>query len=156
VTRGPEVLPAATRRPRAQIPDRPRGSIRRSSHIGVQPPDDSSQLHVHGAVHDVITDAGGDGHVVGAASLDCVVAVDRSITSISADPDEPALKALIGRVAHRGWRAAASEVVGADSVLSSLLDDVPIALLLSSYGALRQGTLDMVSVLPLMAHMRNL
>ena len=111
---------------------------------------------MHGAVHDVITDAVGDGHVVGAASLDCVVAVDRSITSISADPDEPALKALIGRVAHRGWRAAASEVVGADSVLSSLLDDVPIALLLSSYGALRHGTLDMVSVQPLMAHMRNL
>ena len=113
-------------------------------------------MQVHGAVRDVVTDEEGRGRVVGAAVLDCIVAPDRSVTSITSDPEEPALAALIGRVAHRGWRAAAREVVVGDSPLSSLLDDVPIALLLSSYGALRQGSLDMMAVQPLMLHMRNL
>ena len=152
----PDVLPAATRRPQAQIPARIAGSIRRSSHIGVQTSDDSPDIAVHGAVRDILTDRNGDGRIVGEASLDCVVAPDRSVTSITSDPAETALSRLVGRVAHKGWRAAAREVVDADSPLSSLLDDVPIALLLSSYGALRQGSLDLPSVQPLMQRMRNL
>lgn len=152
----PDVLPAATRRPQAQIPARIPGSIRRSSHIGVQTSDDAPDIAVHGAVRDVLTNARGEGRVVGEASLDCVVAPDRSVNSITSDPPEAALSQLVGRVAHKGWRAAAREVVDADSSLSSLLDDVPIALLLSSYGALRQGSLDLPSVQPLMQRMRNL
>jgi hypothetical protein len=122
----------------------------------VQTSDDGPDILVHGAVRDVATDVEGDGHIVGQASLDCVVAPDRSVTTIMSTPTEGALTQLVGRVAHRGWRAAAREVVGADSPLSSLLDDVPIALLLSSYGALRQGELDLPSVQPLMQRMRNL
>ena len=152
----PDVLPAATRRPQAQIPARIPGSIRRSSHIGVQTSDEAPHIAVHGAVRDVLTDADGEGRIVGEASLDCVVAPDRSVTSITSDPPEAVLSQLVGRVAHKGWRAAAREVVDADSPLSSLLDDVPIALLLSSYGALRQGSLDLPSVQPLMQRMRNL
>jgi hypothetical protein len=152
----PDVLPAATRRPLPRTPERVPGSIRRASHIGVQLPGNSSDLHVHGAVRDVVTHDDGHGRIVGAASLDCVVAADRSVSSITADPDEPALSALVGRTAHRGWRAAVRELLGGDSPLSSLLDDVPIALLLSSYGALRQGTLDMPTVQPMMMRMRNL
>jgi hypothetical protein len=153
---GPDVLPAATRRPQTRTPPRIPGSIRRSSHIGVQTSGEQPDVVVHGAVRDVRTDAEGDGHIVGEASLDCVVAPDRTVTSITSDLAAPALPQLVGRVAHRGWRAAAREVVDADSPLSSLLDDVPIALLLSSYGALRQGSLDLPSVQPLMQRMRNL
>jgi len=156
VNSAPDVLPAATRRPQAQIPARIPSSIRRSSHIGVQTSDDAPDIAVHGAVRDVLTDAAGEGRIVGEASLDCVVAPDRSVTSITSDPPEAAMSQLVGRVAHKGWRAAAREVVDADSPLSSLLDDVPIALLLSSYGALRQGSLDLPSVQPLMQRMRNL
>lgn len=152
----PEVLPAATRRPQTQTPARPSGSIRRSSHIGVQLPGHSSELRVHGAVRDVITSDAGEGRADGEATLDCVVAADRSVISIVTQPDAPSLQALIGRVAHRGWRAAARELVDEGSQLLSLLDDVPIALLLSSYGALRQGALDLKAVQPLMAGMRNL
>lgn len=152
----PDVLPAATRRPQTQIPTRIPGSIRRSSHIGVQTPADQADIVVHGAVRDVLTDGAGQGRVVGEARLDCIVAPDRSVTSITSNPVESALSQLVGRVAHRGWRAAAREVVDADSLLSSLLDDVPIALLLSSYGALRLGSLDLPSVQPLMQRMRNM
>jgi acetolactate synthase regulatory subunit len=152
----PDVLPAATRRPQSRTPARLPGSIRRSSHIGVQTSGDRPDTVVHGAVRDVRTDALGDGRIVGEANLDCIVASDRSVTSITSDPRDTTLSRLVGRVAHRGWRAAAREVVGADSPLSSLLDDVPIALLLSSYGALRQGSLDLPSVQPLMQRMRNL
>ena len=152
----PDVLPAATRRPQPRTPSRAPGSIRRSSHIGVRAADGSTDLHVHGAVRDVLTDGAGTGRVVGEATIDCVVAPDRSVTSINGHPAEAALPQLVGQVAHKGWRAAARKVVDAGSPLSSLLDDVPIALLLSSYGALRQGSLDLLAVQPLMARMRNL
>jgi hypothetical protein len=152
----PDVLPAATARPQSQTPARIPGAIRRSSHIGVQTADHGSDLLVHGAVRDVLTAGDGSGHVVASASVDCVVAPDRSVSSITSDPAETRLPNLVGKVAHRGWRAAAREVVDDDSPLSSLLDDVPIALLLSSYGALRQGTLDLAGVQPLMMRMRNL
>jgi len=153
---GPDVLAAATARPQSRTPDRRPGSIRRSSHIGVRASDDTSDLVVHGAVRDVLTDDDGNGRVVGVAMLDCVVASDRTVTSIVSDPLEPALSNLVGQVAHKGWRAAARDVVDAESPLLSLLDDVPIALLLSSYGALRQGSLDLLAVQPLMHRMRNL
>lgn len=107
-------------------------------------------------MRDVLTDDAGNGRVVGAATLDCVVAPDRSVTSIAPDPIETSLSQLIGQVAHKGWRAAARDVVDAGSPLSSLLDDVPIALLLSSYGALRQGSMNLLAVQPLMRRMRNL
>lgn len=152
----PDVLAAATRRPQPSIAERVPGSVRRSSHIGVRPPDNGTDLHVHGAVRDIRTDREGIGHVVGGATLECVVASDRSVCSITTDPDHPALSTLIGRVAHRGWRAAARELVDAGSPMLSLLDDVPIALLLSSYGALRQGTLDLTAVQPMMLRMRNM
>lgn len=156
MTAGPHVLPAATQRPQPGTPARIPGSIRRSSHIGVQTVDDSVEILVHGAVRDVVTDQAHDGRTAGAAVLDCVVRPDRTVSSVTSEPSEPALANLVGLVAHRGWRAAAREVVDADSPLSFLLDDVPIALLLSSYGALRQGALDLPSVQPLMSRMRNL
>ena len=156
MTQGPDVLPAATRRPQLQTPARLPGSIRRSSHVGVQGPKASREILVHGAVRDIVTDANGNGRVSGEATLDCVVAADRSVSSITSNPPMPVLSELVGRVAHRGWRAAARELVGSDSPVSSLLDDVPIALLLSSYGALRQGAIDLPTVEPLMFSMRNL
>jgi DUF2889 family protein len=107
-------------------------------------------------VRDVLTGAQGSGRVVGDATLDCVVAADRTVIAITSDPAETALSTLVGQLAHKGWRAAARKVVDGDSPLSSLLDDVPIALLLSSYGALRQGSMDLLSVQPLMQRMRNL
>lgn len=155
-TTPPDVLPAATRRPQSRTPDRLPGSIRRSSHIGVRTADDSPDLHVHGAVRDVLTDAQGSGRIVGAATLDCVVAPDRTVIAVTSDPAETALSTLVGQLAHKGWRAAAHKVVDGRSPLSSLLDDVPIALLLSSYGALRQGSMDLLAVQPLMQRMRNL
>jgi hypothetical protein len=115
-----------------------------------------SQLRVNGGVRDVVTDHIGHGRVAGAATLDCALAPDRTITSISATPAQPGLEGLVGRVARGGWRAAAHDIVGDDSLLTTVLDDVPIALLLSSYGALRQGALDPTTVRPLMLHMRDL
>ena len=156
----PTVLPAATRRPQQQTPARIPGSIRRSSHIGVHWPDSDDspnpELLVHGSVRDVVTAADGAGHVVGAATLDCTVDRDRTVVTITADPDEPRLSDLVGCGARSGWRAAAREVVGADALLGTVLDDVPIAVMLSSYGALRQGAMQVTAVRPLMLHMRDL
>ena len=115
-----------------------------------------SELLVHGAVRDFVTDQSGRGQVAGDAVLDCVVGPDRSVLSISATPPHPGLQSLTGRAARGGWRAAAREVVGADSLLGTVLSDVPIAVMLSSYGALRQGSLDVRAVRPLMLHMRDL
>jgi hypothetical protein len=156
----PTVLPAATRRPQQQTPPRRPGSIRRSSHIGVHSPepfaDNVAELLVHGSVRDVVTDGDGTGHVVGTATLDCTIDSQRTVVGIDADPAEPGLDALVGQGARSGWRAAARGVVDAQSPLTTVLDDVPIAVMLSSYGALREGALDVTSVRPLMLHMRDL
>lgn len=156
----PTVLPAATRRPQQQTPPRKPGSIRRSSHIGVHSPgpaaEAGTELLVHGSVRDVVTDADGAGHVVGAATLDCTIDGQRTVVAISADPVESGLATVVGQGARSGWRAAAREVVDAASPLTTVLDDVPIAVMLSSYGALREGAMDVTAVRPLMLHMRDL
>jgi Protein of unknown function (DUF2889) len=134
--------------------------VRRASHIAVRWPDGDlaqpiAELHVHGAVRDIASGVDGVGRVGGDATLDCVLAPDRTVTAIVAEPSAPGLETLVGRVARSGWRAAARAVVGSDSPLATLLDDVPIAVMLSSYGALRQGQLDTMAVRPLMLHMRD-
>lgn len=113
------------------------------------------RLLVHGAARDVRTDVARHPALVDEAAVDCVIGPDRVVRTIDAVPSAD-LSALVGRAARGGWRAAARDVVGADSPLLTVLDDVPIAVMLSSYGDLRDGSMDLGSVRPLMVHMRDL
>ena len=160
MTSGATLFPAATRRPQAVTPTRPPGSVRRSSYVGLRwpgsaPGHPAAPMQVHGSVRDVATDHDGRGLLVGEASLDCTVAPDRTVTDLAADPSLPGLAGLLGQSASRGWRAAARVVAADDTRVGLLLADVPIAVLLSSYAALRQGRIEVATVTPLMQRMRD-
>jgi hypothetical protein len=94
------------------------------------------------AARDVVTAADGTGRVVADATLRTAATSDRVVTGIVAEPSLPGIEALIGVRAVSGWRAAARELVpeGLLSPLGLLLDEVPIAVLLSFYAGLRAGT----------------
>jgi hypothetical protein len=135
-------------RPVAAIPSRRPGSARRASHVDMRwpegtPGDPAAPVVLDAAASDIATSADGTGQVVDAATLRTEVARGRLVTGLEAHPDPGGLGALVGRRAVSGWRAATREVVpgGLLSPLGLLLDDVPIAVLLSFYAGLRAGTI---------------
>jgi hypothetical protein len=133
-------------RPLPAAPPRAPGSARRSSHVDMSWPEGvpgapGTPLVLTAAVRDLVTGADGAGSVVADASLRTLVGGDREVTGITADPPLPGLDGLIGLRAVSGWRAAARDLVpdGVLSPLGLLLDEVPIAVLLSFYAGLRGG-----------------
>jgi hypothetical protein len=154
------LVPAATRRPQSALPALAAGSVRRASHVRLRWPEVDADplaapMQVHGAVRDVATDRDGTARLLGDATLGCTIAADRTLTAVWADPVSPELSALVGRSASRGWRAAARQVAADETRLGALLADVPIAVLLSSYGALRQGRIELAAVETMAGRMRN-
>jgi hypothetical protein len=135
-------------RPVAAIPPRAPGSVRRSSHVDMSwpeasPGDPSAAVVLDAVASDVVTAADGSGRTAGTARLRTTVAPGRRVTAIAAEPALPALDSLVGLIAASGWRAATRQLVpeGLLSPLGLLLDEVPIAVLLSFYAGLRAGTL---------------
>ena len=138
----------APSRPVAAVPARRPRSARRSSHVDMSwpdgaPGDPTVQVVLTAAAADIVTAADGTGRVVDQASLRTTVAPDREVRAIVADPDPGGLDALVGLRAVSGWRAATRQLVPAGllSPLGLLLDEVPIAVLLSFYAGLRAGTI---------------
>jgi hypothetical protein len=70
------------------------------------------------------------------------VDVSGTLLAIEGDPPEPGLAALVGGHVSRGFRARVDAAVphhrDAGSVLHQLLDDVPMAALISGYGSSRE------------------
>ncbi len=139
----PLPLLAPPARPVAKTPPRAAGSVRRTSHVDMTWPDAVSgdpdaTVVLDAGARDVVTDEGGQGRVTAEARLVTTVAPGRAVVGVEADRD---LSALVGLKAARGWRAAARQLVpeGLESPLGLLLDEVPIAVLLSFYAALRAG-----------------
>lgn len=135
-------------RPVQQVPPRAPGSARRTSHIDMTWPDGpagdpEATLVLDAAARDVVTDADGTGRVVEDVHLVTTVAPGRRVTAIEAEPASVDLDSLVGLIAARGWRSATRRLVpeGLESPLGLLLDEVPIAVLLSFYAALRSGSL---------------
>jgi hypothetical protein len=94
------------------------------------------------AARDVVTAADGTALVVADAALRLEATGERVVTDIVAEPALAGLKTMVGRRAASGWRAAARELVpdGVVSPLGLLLDEVPIAVMLSFYAGLRTGS----------------
>jgi hypothetical protein len=83
----------------------------------------------------------GEAHQSGvAASCRALVGLDRTLTSLSLDPDQDdRFDLLIGRVVGRGFRAAVDEVSESGTLASVLLSELPVAALLSGYASLYTG-----------------
>jgi hypothetical protein len=120
--------------------------------------DPSAVLVLDAAARDVVTAADGTGRVSGEVRLRTTVVPGRRVTAIEAEPADVDLAPLVGLTAASGWRAATRQLVpdGLASPLGLLLDEVPIAVLLSFYAALRAGNLGGTLSLRSSEHMRDL
>jgi hypothetical protein len=112
--------------PLADLPPRRPGSLRRTSSV------------------DMVGTVGGDLELIGrgrdpngrTASCHAIVAPDRSLASLEVSPDLPASQSLLGLMVGRGFRAAVDELCTPGTLPSVLLCELPVAALLSGYGAL--------------------
>ena len=130
-------------------PPRRPGSVRRTTSIYMTRPEGftSGPLHLVGTGRDLLTAADGSTRVLGTATLRIIAegaSFERPVIEISAQPDLPGLQELVGRSSRVGFRSAVRDTVGpalagADaapvtdlSLLAQLLDDIPVAVLVSN------------------------
>jgi hypothetical protein len=130
------------RSPATVTPPRTANSIRRTSHIDMirtgKTTDDGVCLV--GAARDTITAPSGDGQVLAEASVRAIVGPERILEQLTIDPASHDVSPLLGRAVGRGFRAAVDETVpqerNAQTPLYLLLDDLPVAALISGYADL--------------------
>jgi hypothetical protein len=126
--------------PTTGTPRRAPGSLRRTSTIDMLRPDGLfGPLVLIGRARDLVTNDDGSATVLGMSS--CQARIDftggRLLTEISTDPDRPGLQELIGERVSSGFRAAVKAadpgLATDDSLLYLLLDDFPVATLVSGH-----------------------
>jgi hypothetical protein len=129
-------------------PDRAPGSVRRTTTIEMLRPDGVRRdLHLHGRGRDLLTAADGTTTVLDAAAIDVVVdyldAV--SVTALATTPEVPGLEQVLGRAAATGFRAAVDAAIDVEAFrgrpVYQLLDDIPVATLVSGYAVVSAGVL---------------
>lgn len=134
--------------PTAGTPPRRPGSVRRTTTIDMLRPDENDllgRLLLRGLARDLVTDPDGSARVVGEASMsvDLDFLDGRRILAIETTPDVPALRELVGTSAAAGFRRAVTRldptIATRLSLLHALLDDVPVATLVSAYATSRAG-----------------
>lgn len=126
--------------PLASTPGRLPGSARRTSHVDVvrAAPTWDSDTVVTAAARDVLTPAGGGPEVLAGASLRMESeGPGAAVAVIASDPAEPALAGVVGTPLLAGFRKAAARAlpghVEGSSLLNRLLDDAPLAFLVSGH-----------------------
>jgi len=126
--------------PGASTPPRAAGSIRRTSTIDMLRPDGLlGPVVLVGRARDLETPRAGAPAVAGEAGLLARVdfLAERTVVGLCTSPAEPATAALVGRKASGGFRAALDRALPAQrearSLLYLLLDEVPVAALVSGY-----------------------
>jgi hypothetical protein len=130
--------------PAAATPDRAPGSMRRTSSIDVVRVEGATgpvQIVAH--ARDLSTGPDGAARVVARRSIRAELAPTLELTAIDAEPPEPALAHLLGRTVGAGFRTAAADALPdarrAADLLYLLLDDLPVATLVSGYAMQRAG-----------------
>jgi hypothetical protein len=130
--------------PSTHTPDRAPDSMRRTSSIDVVRVDGATgPVRLIGRARDLATDAHGTARVVAQRTLTVSLAPTLELATISSEPAEPALEQLLGRTAGAGFRAAVVQALPgarrAADLLYLLLDDLPVATLVSGYALQRAG-----------------
>jgi hypothetical protein len=126
--------------PTHSTPSRAPGSIRRTSTIDLLRPDGLfGDVVLVGRARDLATGTRGEPAVAGQAGLLTRVAYlpERKVVGLCTSPWEPATSTLVGVKASAGFRSAVDRALPAHratrSLLYLLLDDVPVAALVSGY-----------------------
>ncbi len=146
----PAVLPphprAGTHDPSVSSPPRRPGSVRRTLTVETHYPDGlTGRVLLRAAGRDLVTRADGTAIVAAEASAEVELAHfgDQRLTALRTTPGAPGLAALLGAHASAGFRGrltrAAPELAAAGSLLHALLDDVPVATLVSGNALVRGG-----------------
>jgi hypothetical protein len=131
--------------PSGPVPGRAPRSVRRTTSMDlIWPGGLGPDLYIQANARDLVTDASGDATVAADASLQATVDLldERRVTSISTRPHEIPTDQLVGVRAASGFRAAARRALPDDSVertpLNLLVDDIPVAVLISAYAFLME------------------
>jgi hypothetical protein len=137
--------------PLAVTPARVPGSVRRTSSLDSSRPDGAGgPLVIDARARDVVT--GPDGEVVRSSLVVLRLTLDdtsREIRAVTCSPDVvPGIDRLVGKAVVAGFRRVLGEVLPDErrsrSLAHLLLDDLPGATLVSGYGLMRSGQLDLV------------
>ena len=131
-------------------PRRPR-SARRTTSIDIARDEGSLEpIYLNGRARDIWTDADGNATEFGTAGLSATIElVARVVRHVEVTPPVDALARLSGAPAMSGFRAAvdkaASELRQTRDLRYTLLDDVPVATLISGHALSASGVLGVVS-----------
>lgn len=135
-------LPTGPREPVEGTPPRQPGSVRRTTSVEERWDDFGRPRRVRAAGRDLVTDHDGATRVHDAASLRLLVDGAGNVSEVDSELDEPRLAALVGTAVRSGFRAAAAAALPdhheRHSVLHQLLDDVPLAAVIATYGLTRE------------------
>jgi hypothetical protein len=139
-----ERVPAAMAAPGNAAPARRPGSIRRTSHIDMLL-GEGPGLVLRGRARDLATPIAGDPTVLGQATVTAGIDALGSLVTLDSDGGTGVgdSAALVGRSVAGGFRDAVHRAfpddVRAGSPLALLLDDLPVAALISGYARLYTG-----------------
>jgi len=138
----PDGLATGPQDPVPGPPARRPGSIRRTTSIDMRRGAPGDEQEVLGVGRDLLTLADGTTQVVDAARVAATVDRMGIVTSFASDPPVPALDGLIGEPVRSGLRRRVDALAGEHreraTVLHQILDDLPMAALISGYGASRE------------------
>lgn len=135
-------LPHGPQNPVTSTPPRPHHSARRTTTIDQRRGDPGQSQEIVARGRDLLTRPDGTAVVVQHAALRASVDPAGTLTSIDAYPPVPQLAALVDGHVSKGLRARVDALLPTHrdraAVLHQLLDDLPMAALISSYGSTRE------------------
>ena len=136
--------------PATATPSRHARSLRRTMTIdGHRPDGPHGEVVLNGLARDLCTDALGAASVAATHRLEvrAYFISDQCVHAISAEPSEAALALLVGVGSRSGFRRAVGQALpsslGDGSLLSLMLDEVPIVTSLSRLALLHSDAIDM-------------
>ena len=135
-------LPHGPRNPVTALPPRRPGSVRRTTTIDQRRTEPGGPMSVVASGRDLRTAADGTTTVLDEVVVRAELDAAGTITELSAEPPEPGLEQLVGAHSSRGFRGKVDAALPAHrdraTVLHQLLDDFPMAALISNYGSSRE------------------
>jgi hypothetical protein len=135
-------LPHGPHEPVTTTPVRALGSARRTTSIDQRRGEPGAPMAVEARGRDLVTGIDGSTQVADQVTVVATVDAAGTLSAIEADPPEPGLARLVGGHVSRRFRARLDEAIpehaAAATVLHQLLDDLPMAALISGYGSSRE------------------
>jgi hypothetical protein len=137
-------IPNGLADPAPTSPPRRQGSVRRTSHIDIAPAP-LGALDLQGSARDLRTSSRSS-EVIANATVFARVGPGRELVELQTSPADEGTSALIGLPVASGFRAAVDHALPNDREASTplylLLDELPVAVVISGYALLHRGDMD--------------